>query len=340
LIQRTRVLRTFSLDPYHNLALEEYLLNEVAALAAAGCQATLYLWQNENTVVIGKNQNPWRECSLEQLEAEGGKLARRLSGGGAVFHDLGNLNFTFLLPRADYDLNRQARVILNAVRSVGVPAEMSGRNDLEASGRKFSGNAFCLRKEGAFHHGTILINADFQKMTRYLQPSAEKLRAKGVESVRARVVNLSELSPGLGVVQFAKALELAFCNEYGKGPSLTEEQIVPQGHLDSLREKYASWAWRIGRTPRFDVDWAHRFPWGEVEIGLSLKDGFIAEAAVYSDAMQEAFIEAVRSALPGCPYQGSALSQRIRRLEVGEDSQTLQSDLVIWLESLKQQLLQ
>ncbi|MEI6309433.1 MAG: lipoate--protein ligase, partial [bacterium] len=208
MIQGTRVLRTYSLDPFHNLALEEFLLDDVTGHAAAGCHAaagylaTLYLWQNENTVVIGKNQNPWRECRLEQLEAEGGKLARRLSGGGAVFHDLGNLNFTFLLPRADYDLSRQLRVILEAARAVGVPAEMSGRNDLTATGRKFSGNAFYLRKETAFHHGTILVNADFQKMSRYLQPSAEKMRAKGVESVRARVVNLSELSPGLGVVQF------------------------------------------------------------------------------------------------------------------------------------------
>lgn len=326
MIQRTRVLRTYSLDPFHNLALEEFLLDDVTA-----GEATLYLWQNENTVVIGKNQNPWRECRLEQLEAEGGKLARRLSGGGAVFHDLGNLNFTFLLPHADYDLSRQLRVILEAARAVGVPAEMSGRNDLAAAGRKFSGNAFYLRKEAAFHHGTILVNADFQKMTRYLQPSAEKMRAKGVESVRARVVNLAELSPGLQVVRFAEALEQAFCDEYGKGLILTEDQIVPQGHLDSLRDKYASWAWRIGRTPRFDVDWTHRFPWGEVEIGLSLEGGLIAEAVVYSDAMQEAFIEAFRSVLPGCPYQGSAIGERIYRLEVGEDSQVLQGDLVMWL---------
>ena len=138
MIQSLHCLIGTSLNPYLNLATEEYLLDTVKP-----GQLILYLWQNERTVVIGKNQNAWKECRCQQLEEDGGFLARRLSGGGAVFHDLGNLNFTFLVPTADYDLSRQMSVILEAVRGLGIDAQKSGRNDVTVDGKKFSGNAFC-----------------------------------------------------------------------------------------------------------------------------------------------------------------------------------------------------
>ena len=137
MIERLLTFESGSFDPFENLAIEQHLLETVGG----GC-CLFYLWQNQNTVVIGKNQNPYSECRVSLLEAEGGHLARRLSGGGAVFHDLGNLNFTFLVPTADYDLAKQQRVLLTACQSFGIPAEFSGRNDLLADGRKFSGNAF------------------------------------------------------------------------------------------------------------------------------------------------------------------------------------------------------
>lgn len=134
---KPEIIYSQSFNPWYNLALEEYLLNGVS-----DNEVILYLWQNDNTVVVGRNQNAWKECRCKLLEEEGGKLARRLSGGGAVYHDLGNLNFTFLMKDSLYDLKHQLNVILNAVKMAGIEAEFSGRNDLVVQGKKFSGNAF------------------------------------------------------------------------------------------------------------------------------------------------------------------------------------------------------
>ena len=179
--------RSDSLCPWHNLAVEEHIL---MTLPPETC--VMYLYQHKNAVIIGKNQNAWKECRTEQLKREGGKLARRISGGGAVYHDMGNLNFSFILDRNDYDLHRQLGIILSAVRKLGISAEFSGRNDILSEGAKFSGNAFCYKKTGAFHHGTILVDADMTKLSRYLSVSKDKIASKGVDSVRSRVCNLKE----------------------------------------------------------------------------------------------------------------------------------------------------
>ena len=181
MIQKIQIITTSNTDPYENLALEEYLMDTVEPGTCI-----LYLWQNRQTVVIGQNQNAWQECKVKELEEDGGFLARRLSGGGAVFHDLGNLNFTFLLPRSEYDVARQSDVIVQAVRSFGLAAERSGRNDILVDGRKFSGNAYFKRGANAYHHGTLLIHVDMANLSRYLNVPADKLRSKGVRSVVSR----------------------------------------------------------------------------------------------------------------------------------------------------------
>ena len=211
MIKRLLVCRARGTDPYENLALEEALLSRVGK-----GELILYLWQNERTVVIGRNQNPWKECRTALLTGEGGHLARRLSGGGAVFHDLGNLNFTFLMSAEDYDLPRQLTVLERACQSLGIPAERSGRNDLLADGRKFSGNAFYKHNGRAYHHGTLMLDVDLEMVQRYLSPTKAKLAAKGVDSVRSRVVNLREFVPELTIDRLADALIAALAEVYAE----------------------------------------------------------------------------------------------------------------------------
>jgi lipoate-protein ligase A len=296
-------------DPYYNLALEALLFD------AQGSGCTLYLWQNENTVVIGKNQNAWKECRISLLEQEGGKLARRSSGGGAVFHDLGNLNFTFLMPRADYDVKRQLSVIQNAAASFGIETDFTGRNDLvvRESGAKFSGNAFRFTNDTAMHHGTVLIKVNMEKLARYLAPSPDKLASKGVESVRARVQNLADINPAVTVETMKRALLDSFVHVYGPA-RVGQDHMIDYEKLNALREQYASWEWRMGRTPSFDITLERRFAWGNIEMQLSLRQGAIVDAKVYSDAMDEAFIERIAPMLLCCPFRSCDIAERLNAL--------------------------
>ena len=209
MIQRITCYLGTGTEPYENLAVERFLMEAVEE-----GELILYLWQNRRTVVIGRNQNPWRECRLTELQRDGGSLARRLSGGGAVYHDLGNLNFTFCVQGMDYDLRRQQSVILEACHLLGIGAELSGRNDLLAEGRKFSGNSFYNHNGYAFHNGTLLVDADLECIGKYLSPSRMKLEGKGVDSVRSRVVNLAELHPGLTVEHMCRAMTKALESIY------------------------------------------------------------------------------------------------------------------------------
>jgi lipoate-protein ligase A len=181
-------------DPYANLAFEELLMDIVATDTYL-----LHLWQNDNTIVIGRNQNAYDELKVDEFKQAGGKPARRLSGGGAVYHDLGNLNFTLMACNDIFDNRKHYDIILQAVRKLGVNAEFNGRNDLTVNGSKFSGNAFYDNGKSSFQHGTILVNSDINRMQQYLTPDESKLQRNSVNSVSSRVVNLSELLPEITV---------------------------------------------------------------------------------------------------------------------------------------------
>lgn len=310
-----------SFDPYYNLAVEEHLLETVPEGACI-----LYLWQNQNTVVIGQNQNAWRECRTALLKEEGGKLARRLSGGGAVFHDLGNLNFTFLVPSEDYDLDKQFGVIEMACHLLGIPAERSGRNDVLSEGRKFSGNAFYRGKRTSYHHGTLLVNVDMEKLGRYLSPSKAKLQAKGVSSVRSRVVNLVELCPELTIPKLKEKLAQAFSQVYGLPVEVMTAASLDADAVEALRKRNAQWEWNYGKKLPFTLTCEGRFPWGGVEIGFMVESGVIQSVKVYSDAMDETLPSRLEKALTG-------RRMTISDLEAADMDENIKSDI---LELLKE----
>lgn len=298
---------TDSVNPYRNLALEEWFFREIRP-----GEVVLYLWQNDNTVVIGRNQNAWRECRLEEFSAQSGRLARRISGGGAVFHDMGNQNFTFLAENDLYDVTRQTEVIRLAAREFGIDAQRSGRNDILAGDRKFSGNAFHRTQKASFHHGTILISSDMGRLSRFLAPSPEKLQAKGVESVRARVVNLCELNPLVTPAAMRETLLEAFGKVYGVTPEPYpfEERMRPES-LSELTERYESDAWRLGRLSAFTWEMRRRLSFGELEFQLQVEDGVVKKARVYSDAMDADWVETLGAALVGCSFTGEALADAV-----------------------------
>lgn len=306
-----RILIGDSYNAWHNLAIEELLFDMLGE-----DECIFYLWQNKNTVVIGRHQNAWKECRVQLLESEGGYMVRRSSGGGAVFHDLGNLNFTFIIPRNKYDVQRQLNVIRRAAAAFGIETEFTGRNDLiiSESGAKFSGNAFRFSEKTGMHHGTIMVSVDMDKLGRYLAPGKDKLKAKGIESVRSRVGNLSAYNPAITIPSLMDALRQAFIQEYGPAETMTVSDL-PADKLSDLEAKYDSWDFRLGKALPFDATLETRFPWGGVTFELSLEKGVIKQARVFSDAMDEALIERIAPALVGVRYEAADLAQAVRALQ-------------------------
>jgi len=293
-----------STNPYHNLATEKYLFDRVEETSCI-----LYLWQNLNTVVIGKNQNALTECRCALLEKEGGFLARRLSGGGSVFHDLGNLNFTFLCSTENYDLTKQMQVIQEACALGGISAEISGRNDILADGRKFSGNAFYNSKGKSYHHGTILINADKEKLTKYLTPPKAKLQAKGVKSVKSRVINLSELNPSLTVETMKEYMLSAFEKVYAL--PVEKFRISDTKEIINLAKTYSSWEYLYAPSLPFTFSCEGTFSWGSITIQLDVKSGTIQSAQIYTDAMDHTLSDKLKEAFSGCIFRMEEIEKAI-----------------------------
>ena len=291
-------------NPYTNLATEKYLLDCVK-----NDELILYLWQNQNTVVIGKNQNALTECRCALLEEDGGHLARRLSGGGSVFHDLGNLNFTFLCHAENYDLSKQMQVIKEACVLGGISAEISGRNDILADGRKFSGNAFYNSRGKSYHHGTILVNADKQKLGKYLTPPKAKLQSKGVKSVKSRVINLSEINPTLTIEMMKDYMLTAFGKVYGLSPS--PFVIDDTARISDLTEEYASWEYLYAPSLPFTFSCEGNFPWGNIELQLNIKEGRIQSVGVYTDALDHTLPDLLKDALKDCIFRMEEIEKAI-----------------------------
>ena len=304
MVQGLKLYISDSLDVYYNMAVEKYLTQN-----AATDECVLFLWRNERTVVIGRNQNCWAECRVSTLEADGGKLARRLSGGGAVYHDAGNLNFTFIASVDNYDVTKHCRVICEAVKTFGLRAEVSGRNDILIDGAKFSGNAFYKFGQNHYHHGTILIKTDTEAMQKYLSVDPEKLKAKGVASVRSRVVNLSELSDEINVDSMTAALKNAFGQVYGL--DVLEMAMPSAEEVEALCAEFKSDEWKYNRTPAFTHKLSDRFSWGGITLELDVQEGSVTECRVYSDALDSEYISTLADKIKGCRYDAVVLGKAI-----------------------------
>lgn len=296
-------------DGWLNLARDGYFLENNKK-----GDVILYFYVNKNAVIIGRNQNAWKECSIANMDADGVQLVRRHSGGGAVFHDNGNLNFSFITDEKHYDLNRQMRVILNAVSKLGLKAELSGRNDITVDGKKFSGNAFSLAKGNRSHHGTILVNADLTKLSNYLCVSKEKMRSKCIDSVRARVCNICELSSGLTVEAMRRLVIESFIEEYGAASEYVFDGTA-LAEVEERRERLASWEWRFGKTPQFDFETDKRFSFGDTQIYFNLRDGVIRETKVYSDCLDTELTTEIENALTGVHFRKEEIKAALSKMK-------------------------
>ena len=321
MIEQLKIYKSDTLDPYLNLATEKILFDTVSD----NC-CILYLWQNKNTVVIGRNQNPWLECRCKLLESEGGKLARRLSGGGAVYHDIGNLNFTFICSTENYNLQNNLSAIKSACNLAGINAEFSGRNDILANGKKFSGNAFYNSNGKSYHHGTLLISADMEKLQRYLTPPKAKLEAKGIKSTKSRVVNLSDLSPSLTCEKMAEHMSSSFEETY-KIKSISDIYIDKK-KLHELSQEYGSWEYLYGTPMPFTLSIEDHFSWGNINIQFLVKNGIIKSTKVYSDSMDWTISSLIEQNITGALFT----SKEIKKIIADKIPQDVSADLINLIE--------
>ena len=296
-MSKLQVIISNQYDPFLNRAVEQYLTDNQKEDTV-----TMYLWKNERTVVIGYNQNPFSECNVKLLLDEGGHLMRRGTGGGAVYHDLGNINFSFVADKQLYDVRKQLSVIQDALLSYGLQAEISGRNDLTCEGRKFSGNAFAKGQRNDLHHGTILIKTDGEMMQRYLHVDKAKLMKHGVSSVRSRVVNLSELVPELTSENIKLPLIASFEKVYeGKATIIDFNTVAQLPKVQAIREEISSHDFLFGRWEQFKTTKKEQFAWGNVDIALHVDEvnARITGARIASDCLEPETIRQAEELLTG-----------------------------------------
>ena len=313
-----RVFISDTFDPCFNLATEDWIFRDMLSPEEIELTKILFLWRNNNTVVIGRFQNPWTECNTGKMEEDKITLARRQSGGGAVFHDLGNTNFTFLSSKSTFDKSINNKIITNAINSFGVEAYASGRNDLLVNTtegeKKISGSAFKETKDRSFHHGTLLINADMNKLGQYLNPSKKKLESKGIVSVRARVTNLQEINPEITHESLSNRIIQEFFNFYQSDCPI---EVLDHQYLQSLPklqehfQKMSDWEWRFGEAPMFNHKMAESFSWGNIEVHLDVHKAIVEKAQIYSDSIHPEMIELLMASLKNISYTKNAFRDAI-----------------------------
>ena len=313
-VSRVIYLETGSLDPAYNLAFEEFILcNRVE-------HDYLLLWQNHNTVVIGRNQNTAEEINQPFIRRHRINVVRRTTGGGAVYHDLGNLNYSFITVASDAEsisMDRFTLPVVNALRGLGLDAEASGRNDILVSGRKVSGTAQRLYRDRLLHHGTLLFDSDSAMIAGALRADPEKFRSKSTKSVRSRVGNIrSFLATDMTLEQFWDYLKGCLCENGFETGRMDERELSRIRGLK--REKYDTWEWNYGKSPSYDMTSRRRWPGGGLEVRAQIEDGRICAIVFYGDFLSLRPLEDITSALEGCPMRREAVAAALDGFALNE----------------------
>jgi lipoate---protein ligase len=302
-----------STNPYFNIALDEYLFR-----ATHIPEDIVMLWQNDNAIIVGKHQNTVEEINAEYVLEHQIKVVRRITGGGAVYHDLGNLNFTYIMgvERMEMlEMKKYALPIVKALAKMGVTAEVSGRNDITIDGKKFSGTAQAMSKNRLLFHGTLLFNSDLTVLGKALNVKADKIQSKGVKSVRSRVTNISEYMQGsqMNVSDFKEALlQYLFEDEPFRVHPLSEDDLLQVQKLE--KEKFSTWDWNYGASPPYNYKNSKRFACGEIEVQLNVVKGLIENCKIYGDFLGLENVDPVEKAITGCRCVRSELQAALQPL--------------------------
>lgn len=299
-----------STDPYFNLALEEYLLTDEHHQ-----EDYFLLWQDRPVVVVGRNQNTLKEINLDVVKHRRIEVVRRLTGGGAVYHDGGNLNFTFIVDderHTGFDFARFTEPIIKTLRKMGIEAENSGRNDITIDGKKFSGNAQCRWKNRLLHHGTLMFDSKIEDMVEVLNVDPAKINSKGVKSVKSRVTNICEyLKQDVSMEQFKTIL----LQTVKAGGMLQSERKLSESEIHAVnllcQQKYITFDWVYGNSPAFNIVHSAAFSWGKVEIGLLIENGFITECRIYGDFFSNADVNELSTVLQGLPFRREKIKRQL-----------------------------
>ncbi|MDD3656606.1 MAG: lipoate--protein ligase [Atribacterota bacterium] len=303
-----------SLNPYFNLALEEYILKNRNIK-----EDIVFLWQNTPTIVVGNNQNTIEEVNMPFVNERNIKVVRRLSGGGAVYQDLGNLNFTFLKrlsKPSNLDIKKFALPVVVALNKLGIPAQLTGRNDISVEGKKISGNAQRLFRNKLLHHGTLLFDTDLELMAKVLQVGVDKIQSKGIKSIRSRVTNLKPyFKQQITIEEFRESiLSELFHGEKVNQYFLSEEDLVKINEL--VDNKYSTWEWNFGYSPPYSIKNARRFSGGKVEVFIDVEKGTIKNCQIFGDFLSLCDVSEVEKALQSKRYESETIEKILSRFNL------------------------
>jgi len=302
-------------NPYFNLAAEEYVLKEFQ-------EECFMLWRNEPSIIVGKNQNTLAEINLDYVRQHKIPVVRRLSGGGAVFHDLGNLNFTFIVNEdvsSFSDFKRFTQPIIDVLRKLSVNAEFSGRNDITIDGKKISGNAQYYYKNRILHHGTLLFSSSITDLSAALKVRPVKFEDKGVKSVSKRVTNISEhLKEPITIEQFIDLIMNHIREQTGESEmyEFTQEDIQKIEKL--VREKYSTWEWNFGTSPDYKFKNEKKFAGGTVEVNLNVEKGIIKDIKIYGDFFGKYDVSEVENLLKGVKHSEEEIRKVLSNIDIND----------------------